>query len=199
MSNRTRAGHALDDLSQLSAAQRRLTAVIFLAPLLVWTCSLPTGARFSPWALLGVVVFTVFTVIHPDSLSGLFNVLLLGWCWLTQVPTQPGDPISLWTLAAGLCLLAFHAATAARATAPGPADLDQGFWRQWLRRVAIIATGTGCVWALTALINSHHHSQETLTLAALAILAAGTACASSALGTPLTIGKRRPPIDNETR
>jgi hypothetical protein len=70
MSNRTGAGHALDDLSQLSTAQRRLTAVIFLAPLLVWTCSLPAGARFSPWALFGVVLLTVFTVIHPDSLSG---------------------------------------------------------------------------------------------------------------------------------
>ncbi|MEP7018810.1 MAG: hypothetical protein ABI899_12420, partial [Actinomycetota bacterium] len=121
MSNRTRAGRALDDLSQLSAAQRRLTVVIFLAPLLVWTCSLPAGAGFSPWALLGVGVLTVFTVIHPDSLSGLFTVLLLGWYWLTQVPTHPGDPISLWALAAALCLLAFHTATAARATAPGPA------------------------------------------------------------------------------
>ena len=184
MSNHTRAGHALDDLSQLSTAQRRLTAVIFLAPLLVWTFSLPAGARFSPWALLGVVVLTVFTVIHPDSLFGLFNVLLLGWYWLTQVPTHPGDPISLWTLPAGLCLLAFHTATAARATAPGPADLDQAFWRQWLRRLTIIATGTVGVWALTALINSHHHGQETLTLAAFAILAGGAAYARSALGPP---------------
>lgn len=184
MSNRTGAGRALDDLSQLSAAQRRLTAVIFLAPLLVWASSLPAGARFSPWTLLGVLVLTMFTVIHPDSLSGLFNVLFLGWYWLTQVPTHPGDPISLWTLAAGLCLLAFHTATAARATAPGPADLDQAFWRQWLIRVTIIATGTVCVWALTALINSHQHSQETLTLAALTILAGGTAYARSALSTP---------------
>jgi hypothetical protein len=184
MSNRTGAGHALDDLSQLSTAQRRLTAVIFVAPLLVWTCSLPAGARFSPWTLLGVVLVTVFTVIHPDSLSGLFTVLLLGWYWLAQVPTHPADPISLWTLAAGLCLLAFHTATAARATAPGPTDLDQGFWRQWLRRVTIIATGTVCVWALTALINSHQHGQETLTLAAFAILAGGTAYSRSTLGAP---------------
>ena len=185
MRNRTGAGHALDDLSQLSAAQRRLTAVIFVAPLLVWTCSLPAGARFSPWALFGVVVLTVFTVVHPDSLYGLFTVLLLGWYWLAQVPTHPADPKSAWTLAAGLCLLAFHTATAARATAPGPADLDQGFWRQWLRRVTIIATGTVCVWALTALISSRPHSQGTLTLAALAILAGGTAYARSALGAPL--------------
>jgi len=184
MSNRTGAGHALDDLSQLSTGQRGLTAVIFLTPLLVWICSLPAGARFSPWPLLGVVILTVFTVIHPDSQYGLFTVLLLGWYWLTQVPTRPGDPLSWWTLAAAVCLLAFHAATAARATLPGPADLDHAFWRQWLTRVTIIATGSVCVWALTTLVNSHRHSQGTLTLAALAILAGGTAYARSALGAP---------------
>ena len=37
MSNRTGAGRALDAIRQLSAAQRRLTVVIYLAPLHVGT------------------------------------------------------------------------------------------------------------------------------------------------------------------
>jgi hypothetical protein len=177
MSSRTAGGRAMGGLSHLSRAQRRLTAVIALAPLLMWACSLPAGAGFAGWTLLAVLVLTVLTVIHPDSLAGLVTVLFLGWYWLTHVVSHQGDPMSPWVLGAGLCLLAFHTATAARATAPGPADLDQAFWRRWLRRVGIIAAGTSCVWGLTAVMTSPHPGQEGLTLAAFAVLAGGTAYA----------------------
>ena len=118
MSSRTRAGWVLDDLSLLSRAQRRLTVVIAVAPVLAWTCSLPAGAAFSIWLLAAVVVLTLATAIRPDSHAGLSTVLFLGWYWLTHVFPHVGDPRSFWALPAGLCLLAFHTATAARASAP---------------------------------------------------------------------------------
>jgi len=172
----TRTGRALDGFSRLSRAQRLLTIVIATAPLLAWGCSLPTGAGFSAWTLVVVVALATATAIGPDSHGGLSTVLFLGWYWLTHVSTRTGDPVSPWTLGAGLCLLAFHTATAARATAPGPADLDRAFWRRWLRRVAIVAAATAGVWVLTAVMTaSRHAGQAGLTLAAFAVLAGGTA------------------------
>lgn len=163
--------------SQLSWAQRRLTIIIVLAPVVAWSCSLPAGAAFSPWTLTAVVIFTGFTAIRPDSLAGLSTVLFLGWYWFAHVSTHTGDPVSPWTLAAALSLLAFHTATAARATAPDRADLDQAFWRRWTRRVAIIAAATAGVWGLTAAMASEHPGREGLTLAALAVLIVGAAYA----------------------
>lgn len=177
MSARRRVGTVLDDLSQLSPAHRGLTVVILVAPVLAWACSLPVGAGFSPWMLVVVALLTLLTAIRPDSHAGLSTVLFLGWYWLTQVVTRTGDPVSPWSLGAALCLLGFHSAAAARATAPGPADLDQAFWRLWLSRVAIIAAATGGVWALTALMASRHTGRDGLTLAAFAVLIGATAYA----------------------
>ena len=174
MSIPARAGRALVDLGRLSRAGRVLTPVIAVAPLLVWTCSLLAGAAFSLWTLLVVVVLTLLTVLEPDSHAGLSTVLFLGWYWFSHVFTHAGDPVSPWALGAALCLLAFHSATAARATAPGTADLDQAFWRRWLSRVAIIAVGTGCVWGLTAVLASRQPAPEGLILAAFAALVGGT-------------------------
>jgi hypothetical protein len=162
---------------RLSGAQRRLTIVIVLAPLLAWCCSLPAGAAFSPGTLIVVAIFTVFTAVRPDSPAGLSAVLFLGWHWVSQVPTHTGDPVSPWALGAGLSLLAFHTAAAARATAPGRADLDRAFWRRWSRRVAIIAAATVGVWSLSLAMASRHPGRESLTLAAFAIIVGGTACA----------------------
>jgi hypothetical protein len=162
---------------RLSRAQRRLTMVIVLAPLLAWCCSLPAGAAFSPGTLIVVGIFTAFTATRPDSPAGLSNVLFLGWYWVSQVPTHTGDPVSPWALGAGLSLLAFHTATAARATAPGRADLDRAFWRRWSRRVAVIAAATGGVWGLSFAMASRHPGRESLTLAGFALLMAATACA----------------------
>jgi hypothetical protein len=181
MSSFISARRAMDRLGRLSWAQRRLTFIVVVAPVLAWSCSLPTGAAFSPWTLIAVVVLTLFTAIRPDSQAGLFTVLFLGWYWLTQVSTHAGDPVSPWALGAGLSLLAFHTATAARATAPGPADLDRAFWRRWSRRVAIIAAATGGVWGLTAVVASPHPGRESLTLAAFAVLVGGTAYARWAI------------------
>jgi hypothetical protein len=182
MSSRTGAGSALDGLSQLSRAQRLLTIVVAVAPLLVWTCTLPAGAAASTWALIVVLALSALTAARPDSLAGLLTVLFLGWYWLTHVVTHGGGPLSPWALAAALLLLAFHTATAARATAPGPADLDQAFWRRWLSRVAVIGAGTCCLWGLTAVISSGHQGQEDElavvgAVAAFAVLAGGTAYA----------------------
>ena len=177
----TRAGRALDDLSQLSRANRGLTGVIAVAPVLVWTISLPAGAGYSPWTLVAVVVLSTFTAIKPDSNAALFTVLFLSWYWLTHVSPSPGDPVSPWTLPAGLCLLIFHSAAAARATAPGPADLDQAFWRQWLMRVATVAAGTGGVWGLTTVMAAQHPGRDSLTLAAFAVLVGATAYARWAI------------------
>jgi hypothetical protein len=163
--------------SRLSGAQRRLTIVIVLAPLLAWSCSLPAGAAFSPGPLIVVAIFTVFTAIRPDSPAGLSAVLFLGWYWVSQVPSQTGAQVSPWALGAGLSLLAFHTATAARATAPGLAGLDRAFWQGWSRRVAIIAAATGGAWGLTVAMASRHPGREGLTLAAFAVLIGGSACA----------------------
>jgi len=169
------AARSLDDLRRLSWSQRRLTIIIVGAPVLAWCCSLLAGAAFSPWTLVAVVVLTLLTAIRPDSQAGLSTVLFVGWYWLTHVSTDTGDPVSPWALGAGLSLLAFHTATAARATAPGPADLDRAFWRRWSRRVAIIAAATGGVWGLTAAMASQHPGREGLTLAAFAVLVGGMA------------------------
>lgn len=177
MSNGPRAGRVLDDLSQLSRTNRGLTVVIALAPTLAWTTSLPACAGFSAWTLVAVVVLGVFTTIQPDSNAALSTVLFLSWYWLTHVSTIPGEPVSLWTLAAGLCLLIFHSASAARATAPGPADLEKAFWRQWLSRVAIVAAATAGVWGLTTVMASPHPGRDSLTLAAFVVLVGGTAYA----------------------
>jgi hypothetical protein len=170
---RTRLRHA----RRLSGGQRRLTVVILLAPLLAWGSSLPAGAAFSPGTLTVVAILTLVTAIRPDSAAGLSTVLFLGWYWVTQVPTHSGGPVSAWTLGAGLSLLAFHTATAARATAPGRADLDRAFWQRWSRRVAIIAAATCGVWGLTVAMASQHPGRESLTLAALALLIGASACA----------------------
>ena len=177
----TRTGRVLDDLSQLSRANRGLTALIAVAPVLVWSISLPAGAGFSPWTLVAVVVLSVFTAIKPDSNAALSTVLFLSWYWLTHVSPVAGEASSLWTLSAGLCLLIFHSAAAARATAPGSADLDPAFWRQWLTRVAIVAAATVGVWGLTAVMASPHPGRDSLTLAAFAVLVGGTAYARWAI------------------
>ncbi len=167
----------LADLNRLSWAQRRLATIIVVAPMLTWSCSLPAGAALALWTLIVVVVLAVATAVKPDSQAGVLTVLFLGWYWFTHVSAHPRDPVSLWALGAGLSLLAFHSATAARATAPGPADLDQAFWRRWLRRVAVIAAGTGAVWGLTAAMASPHVGHAGLTLAAFVVLIGGTAWA----------------------
>lgn len=165
-----RAHDRLDRLRQLSWAQRRLTGIIVVAPALAWSGSLPAGAAFVPWTLVAVVVLTLVTAIRPDSLAGLSTVLFLCWYWLSQVPAHTGQPVSAWTLAAGLSLLAFHTATAARATAPGRADLDRAFWRRWSHRVAIIAAATCAVWGMTVAMASQHPGRDASTLAAFAVL-----------------------------
>ncbi len=167
----------LNPFGRLSQTQGWLTAVIVLAPLLAWSCSLPAGAGISMWMLVAVVALAVLTAIRPDSQAGLATVLLLGWYWLTRVSGHPGDPASPWVLGAGLSLLAFHAAIAARATAPGRADLDAAFWRRWLNRTAVIAAGTCGVWGLTAAMASPHPGRAGLTVAAFATLAGGLAYA----------------------
>jgi hypothetical protein len=171
------ARQALDSLGHLSAAQRGLTVVIAVAPALLWGCSLRAGAATWLWTLIVVIVLSLVTAIEPDSNAGLFTVIFLCWYWLTHVPTRPGDAMSPWALGAGLCLLAFHAATAARASAPGLADLDPAFWRRWLSRVAVIATALGGGWGLTAVMASQHPGRDSLTLAAFAILVGSTAYA----------------------
>ena len=171
------ANRRLNPLGRLSQAQRRLTAVIVMAPLLAWSCALPTGAGISLWMLTAVVVLALITAIRPDSQAGLTTVVLVGWYWLTQVSAHDGDPASPWALGAALSLLAFHAATAARATAPGRADLDAAFWRRWLSRTAIIAAGTCGVWGLTVAMASPHPGRAGLTVAAFAFLAGGLAYA----------------------
>jgi len=167
----------LNPLGRLSTTQWWLTAVIVLAPLLAWSCSLPAGAGFSMWMLVAVVALGVLTAISPDSQAGLATLLLLGWYWLTGVSGYPGDPASPWVLGAGLSLLAFHAATAARATAPGRADLDAAFWRRWLNRTAVIAAGTCGVWGLTVAMASPHPGRAGLTVAAFAFLTGALAYA----------------------
>jgi hypothetical protein len=173
----TGARRALNRLGHLSPAQRGLTVVIAVTPAILWGCSLRAGAAPWLWTLIVVIVLSLFTAIEPDSNAGLFTVIFLCWYWLTHVSTRPGDATSPWALGAGLCLLAFHTATAARATAPGPADLDPAFWRRWLGRVAIIATALGGVWGLTAVMASQHPGRDSLTLAAFATLVGSTAYA----------------------
>ncbi|MEO6144319.1 MAG: hypothetical protein ABIP19_10100 [Dermatophilaceae bacterium] len=177
MSGLSSARRTLDGLARLSASQRGLTTVIALAPLLAWACSLPGGATFSAWTLVAVVFLAMFTVVGPDSPAGLSTVLFLCWYWLTHVSTHLVEAMSPWALGASLSLLAFHAAAAARATAPGPADLDRAFWRRWLSRVAVIAVATGGVWGLAALMTSAHPGRDSLTLAAFGVLIGGTAYA----------------------
>lgn len=177
MSSVSGARRTLDALRRLSAAQRRLTAVIAVAPALAWGCSLTTGSEVSLWTLVVVVAASLLTVIHPDSHAGLFTVLFLGWYWLTRVSTQAGDLVPPGAFGAGLFILAFHTATAARATAPGPAGLDHAFWRRWLGRTAVVAAATGGVWGLTAVMASQHSVRDGLTVAAFAVVAGGIAYA----------------------
>lgn len=177
MSSLTSARRAWGDLGRLSRAQRGLTFASAVAPLIAWGCSLPAGAPFSRWTLVAVVVLTLLSVAEPDSQAGLFTVLFLCWYWPTKVPTLPGAATSAWALGASLSLLVFHAATAARATAPGPADFDQTFWWRWLSRVAVVAAGTGGVWGLTAVMASQHPGRDGLTLAAFALVIGATAYA----------------------
>ncbi len=181
MSALTNAGRAVSGLGRLSRAQRVLTAVIAGAPVLAWVCALPAGAPFSSWTLTAVIILALLTAVGPDSHAGLTTVVFVGWYWFSHVSTRTGEPVSRWTLVAALLLMAFHAATAARATAPGPAHLDQAFWRRWLPRVAVIAAATGGVWGVTAVMASRHPGTEALTLAAFAALAGAAAYARWAL------------------
>lgn len=177
MSTLSSARRTLDGPARLSPSQRGLTTVIATAPVLAWGCSLPAGAPFSAWTLVAVVLLTLFTVVGPDSPAGLSTVLFLCWYWLTHVSTHLVEAMSPWALGASLSLLAFHAATAARATAPGPADLDRAFWRRWLSRVAVIGAATVGVWGMAALMASAHPGRDGLTVAAFGVLIGGTAYA----------------------
>lgn len=149
MSELSRGGGVLDELSRLSGQQWLLRASVPVATIVMVALQEAAGAAHHPLFFLVALGVSVVVALLPDSGAGLLLVLLLGGHWVLAVPEQ----VSGWLLMAALVLGVIHVATALAAYGPPGLVLDRGLLRLWAKRCAMLAGAATLTWLLALLLS----------------------------------------------
>ncbi|MDF8265361.1 hypothetical protein [Luteipulveratus flavus] len=146
-----------------------LNGLLLAAYLLFWCCTAAAPGAVSGFVTIIGVVLLVVLLLDPYQPTGLL-VLVVG-VWLWYVSTE--DPTTWWSLPAGLCLLAAHAAQSLIASAPDSAPVPREVRRLWQRRYGVVAVLTGLLAVVVLALATRPGDHQWWSVLGLVVVAAG--------------------------
>ena len=142
--NPSRLQRWVDELLATSAQQWLMRMVAVVAAVGAVAAAAMANERWWPFGVFLAVSLSIASAIRPDTHLPLIVIVAIAAHWLATVD----DLATPWLPIAGVCLLAFHAATALAATVPVGGQLPSTVVGRWLGRTTLGAGVTVGVWGL---------------------------------------------------
>lgn len=135
----------LDELSRLTSQQRLLRVLVLALPVVALMLEVRAGATPPFLVTVPFGLFTLMSVLLPDSHAPLAVILILGGYWGMGI----GEELSVSLLLVTATLLAFHVTCLLTSYGPASVVLDPSLLGLWLRRFCVALAVALLVW-LTA-------------------------------------------------